>query len=306
MPARVPVRFAWSVRPSVQCQNTTPHLLRAFSSTSNVQALGPESPNYIEVPKPVQPTFPRKPIVKGVLPVPRNVFKTRSPHEKVSDEFISLSTPEPKAQRAPNKHSKDAEYVLYKRRLAETRRQALRAGVKQLYERKTISEKEMEAKSSKLQEYNRKLAMAPPRETDVLTSATVQKSIRDFLEDKLPTPTRTTSEKLQARYQRRLEKQAAVRQAHLHDMYTHARNFIVNEEQLDAVIEKEFGTEDKPVGWDSQSEKPKPGAPGKSPWVAGPQDGVGEMLQRLRTGEAIDLTKERLRRVTEELTGGKM
>jgi hypothetical protein len=305
MARRIAVRLP---RASQQSGNAPCLLARAFTTTSNPQALGPESPNYIEVPKPVQPTFARKPIVKGVLPVPRNIFQTRSSLPKESDEFISKSTPEPKNQRQPPEWSKDAEYILYKRRLADIRRQSLREGVKQLYQRKVESERELAAKSHRIQEYNKALAMAPPRETDVLTSASISKTIRDFLDDSLPSTSRQSSEQRLEAFRRRQQRHTAVRQSHLHDLYTHARDFIVDEAALDAAIEKEFGTEEKPIRWNRTTGEPDSGLDGvgESPWAAGAQHGVLEQLNKLKAGESIDLAQERIRKVAEELTGGRM
>ena len=309
MPPRVPVQLSWSSRCSVQPANSISTTLRTFTTTLHPLALGPESPNYIEVPKPVQPTWPHKPIVKGVLPVPRDVFKTRNSLPKVSDEFISQSTPLPKNQREPSKYSKDADYILYKRRLAESRRQALREGVNQLYERKVETDKRLSAQSKFNQERNKAFAMAPERQSDALTSTTVQKDILDYLADKLPSTRRAATPRQIARFQRLQARHEAVRKAHLHDLYTHARDFVVTEEQLDALIEKEFGSEEEPIGWEAKTGEPlrgKDGVPagdGPSPWVAGPQDGVGEMMNRLRSGESIDVAKERNRRVAEEFTG---
>jgi hypothetical protein len=302
MPARIAVRYAWTSQPST---TACAILARSFSTTPKSQALGPESPNYIEVPKAVQPTLKRKPIVKGVLPVPRNIFKTRSTLPKDSDGFLSLSTPEPKAQRTLNRYSKEADYVLYKRRLAETRRQALKESVKQLHVRKTETERDVTAQSARVREHNKALAMAPPRQADVLTSTTVSKTIRDFLEDKLPSTSRQATQGQVQHFQRVQSRNTAIRQAHLHDLYTHARDFIVDEGGLDAVIEKEFGTDEKPVRWSRETgEAGRHG--GESVWTGGAQDGVGEMLQKLRAGEAVDVAQERIRRVAEELTGGKM
>lgn len=303
MSARIAVRYPWAVQRS---GNTCLVLARSFTTTPHPQALGPESPNYIEVPKAVQPTLKRKPIVKGVLPVPRNIFKTRSALPKESEQFLSLSTPEPKTQRQPNRYSKDADYVLYKRRLAETRRQALRESVKQLHVRKTETERDVTAQSAAVRARNKALAMAPPRQADVLTSTIISKTIRDFLDNKLPSTSRRARKGQVEHFQRVQSRHTAVRQAHLHDLYTHARDFIVNEERLDAVIEKEFGTEENPVRWSERDGRPTPGATGESPWKAGAQDGVAERLQRLRAGEAVDVAQERIRKVAEVLTGGKM
>ncbi|KAF2476794.1 uncharacterized protein BDR25DRAFT_300631 [Lindgomyces ingoldianus] len=307
MPPRIPVRFPWPSKSSLTSLNSS-LCLRTFTSTPPSYALGPESPNYIEVPKPVQPTFPPNPIVKGVLPVPRSVFKNRGPHPKDTADFISQTTPDALPHNVPRagKHNKLRDYVTYKRRLAESRKQALRDGVAQLHERKTTTERLHLAAWNKMQAENRALAMAPPRHTDVLTATTVSKTLQDYLHNKLPSTSRTKIvESRRPAFQRRMEQHAAVRRARLHDLYTNAREFIVDEERLDEAIEKAFGTEEEPMRWDNEGRMWK-GAEGLNPWHGPMPDGTSDMLQRLKTGEGVGLARERVKKVAEVLTGGKM
>ncbi|KAG9189843.1 hypothetical protein G6011_06711 [Alternaria panax] len=309
MPPRIPVRSPWaSPSPSAPANGWGSTLcVRALSSTPASLALGPQSPNYIEVPKPLQPTYPPKPAVKGHLPIPRDVFKTRNKHPKESDTFISRSTKEPKQVKVPGPYSRDADYRLYKQRLAEKRRENLKEGVKQLHERKVASEAQYLAKIQAIGAKRRELATAPRREADILTETSVAKGIRDFLTDSLPPRPDMTKARSRA-YQRRVAKIQQVRASRLHDLYTNAREFIVDEQQLDEAIEAAFGTEEKPVGWDHRGVM-GPRAEGKeglSPWYGPLPEGVGDMLNKLRGGEGVGLAKERVKKVAEELTGGKM
>lgn len=313
MPPRIPVRFpraSGSIKAPINCL----HAVRPFSSTAPSLALGPESPNYIEVPAPVQPTFPRKPDIKGHLPVPRDVFKTRSklPKEEFEtvdeyyDEFIARATQDPVKVKVPGPYSQDADYRLYKQRLAKARKEALSQGVKELYERKTTTEAADLASIQKNSAERRALAMAPPRTVDVLTQTSIQKGIRDFLTDSLHrTPRETIVKARRKGYEKRLAKQDAVRQQRVHDLYTNAREFIINEEQLDEAIEKAFGTEENPVRWDNKGAISTT-ASGLSPWDGPMPEGVGDKLQKLKGGEGVGLAKERVRKVAEALTGGKM
>ncbi|KAF2000294.1 hypothetical protein P154DRAFT_522760 [Amniculicola lignicola CBS 123094] len=305
MPPRIPVRYSWpSATPIAPAKSTI--CFRSFTSTPTPLALGPESPNYIEVPKPAQPSFPPNPRVKGILPIPRNVFKTRSHLPKESDEFIRASTPDAQHVKDPPEHSRDAEYQLYKRRLAESRKQALRQGVAELHERRTTMEQQNISRVQKLQAERHALMMAPPRDADVLTATSVSKGVRDFLGDNLTSTSRSSiSEGRRTAFQRRMHRQAAVRQARVHDLYVNARQFIVDETQLDEAIEKAFGTEEAPVGWD-QKGLMYVGAPGKSPWAGPAPEGAGDMMQRIKGAEGVNLAKERVKRLAEELTGGKM
>ena len=283
-----------------------PLCIRTLTTTFPARALGPQSPNYIEVPKPLQPTFKLKPRVKGHLPVPRDVFQTRSPLPKQSPKFIKLSTAEPKARDPPGPYDKDADYRLYKQRLSASRRQAFRKGVTELHRRKKRTEAKWMTYIGNEGAEKRALRMAPPKTVDVLTSTSVQKSIRDFLDNKLPSTSRSNiSDARRVAYQKRMEKQAAVRQARLHDLYTNAREFIVDEQQLDEAIENAFGTEELPMGW--ANGQPQLGASGRSIWDKGPApEGVGDKLQKLKGGAGVGLAEERLKKVAEELTGGKM
>jgi len=283
--------------------------MRSFSSTAPSLAVGPESPNYIEVPKPLQPSTPFKRNVKGHLPVPRDVFRTRSKIPKESDEFVANSTPDAKKVKVPGPYSRDADYRLYKQRLAEARKQAFREGVQELHERKVITET---ARSAQIRRSNAEriaLAMAPPRTVDVLTQTSVSKGIRDFLEDKLPsTPREVVAARRRKSYQTRLARQGAVRQSRLHDLYTNARDFIVDEEQLDEAIENAFGTDEMPVRWSTTGQVIKGGSHelGESVWAGGVPEGVSDKLQKLKGGDGVGLAEERVKKVAETLTGGKM
>ncbi|KAF2691758.1 hypothetical protein K458DRAFT_425654 [Lentithecium fluviatile CBS 122367] len=305
MPPRIPVRFPWAsgpVNPPLRGLNA----IRAFSSTPPSLALGPQSPNYIEVPKPVQPSFPPKPDVKGHLPVPRDVFKTRSKLPKEDDKFVARATKDPAQVKVPGPYSQDADYRLYKQRLAQARKEALRDGVKELHGRKTTTEAADLARIQLHSAERRRLAMAPPRTVDVLTQTSIQKGIRDFLTDSLPrTPREAIVKARRKGYRNRLAKQDAVREQRLHHLYTNAREFIVNEEQLDEAIEKAFGTEANPVRWDNHGAI-SPTASGMSPWDGPMPEGVGDKLQSLKGGEGVGLAKERVRKLVEALTGGKM
>lgn len=313
MPPRIPaVRSVWTATATPSASAAASGCCtarRPFSSSPAALALGPQSPNYIDVPKPLQPTFPLEPRVKGHLPVPRDIFKTRSPLPKASPAFLDKATRSPKTQKTPGPHSRDADYRLYKQRLAEARRQALQAGVQELHERKLTTEAQYLAKIQAIGASRRELATAPPREVDVLTATSISKGVRDFLADALPASSRTANiAKRREAYQRRVARVQKVRATRLHDLYINAREFIVDEQQLDDAIEKAFGTEDAPIGWDVKGNMgPRSeGKEGLSPWHGPMPEGVGDMLQKLKGGEGVGLAKERVKRVAEELTGGKM
>lgn len=312
MPPRIPASVPWAPTRTIAASlNGLENALcvRTFASTPASLALGPESPNYIEVPKPLQPTFPIKPAVKGHLPVPRDIFKTRNVHPKQSKIFLDRSTKLPKEVKTPGPYSRDAEYRLYKQRLAEKRREALRQGVEELHKRKVTTETQHLARIQANYKDRRERAMAPPRKVDVLTQNSIQKGIRDFLEGTLPDSSRTEiTEARREAYAARQDKVQAMREARLHDLYINARHFIVDEQQLDEAIEKTFGTEESPIGWDVKGNM-GPRAEGKeglSPWHGPIPEGVGDLMKKLKGGAGVNLAKDRVKKLAEEFTGGKM
>ncbi|KZM23396.1 hypothetical protein ST47_g5460 [Ascochyta rabiei] len=306
MPPRISARAAWASPPPASCLHAHAHV-RPFSATRPALALGPQSPNYIEVPQPAQPTFPLDPDLKGHLPIPRDIFQTRNQHPKHSDAFLRKSTKDAKHPKAPGPFSRDADLRLYKQRLADARKLALKEGVQELHARKLASDAQHLHRIQKSGELRTALAMAPRRRVDVLTDTSVSKGVRDFLADALPAANKNRDARTRA-YERRLAAQQAVREARLHDLYTNARHFIVSEEQLDDAIEKTFGTEDSPIGWDVRGNM-GPRAEGKeglSPWHGPMPEGVGDRMNKLRGGEGVGLAKERVKKLAEVLTGGKM
>lgn len=311
MPPRIPVRLPLTLpaaaAPVKEWSST--RCVRPLCSTPACLALGPQSPNYIDVPKPLQPTFPTKPAVKGHLPVPRDIFKTRNPHPKESATFLDRSTRTPKTVKVPGPYSRDADYRLYRQRLADKRRKALQEGVRELYERKATSDAQYLSKIQEIGAFRRNVAMAPSRQVDILTQTSISKGIRDFLTDALPGSSRLTITAARRKaYGRRVARVQAVRTSRLHDLYTNAREFIVDEQQLDEAIDKAFGSEESPMGWDVKGNMGprQDGKEGLSPWHGPMPEGVGDMLQKLKGGEGVGLAKERVKKVAEELTGGKM
>lgn len=306
MPPRIPVRASWASSASSAPANCLQ--ARHFSSTPAAMALGPQSPNYIEVPKPAQPTFPLEPNVKGHLPIPRDIFNTRNKHPKESDVFLRKSTKDAKDRKAPGPFSRDADFRLYKQRLADARKEALKEGVKELHARKVTSEAQHLERIQKSGELRTKLAMAPRRDVDMLTETSVSKGVRDFLSDSLPTANKNVEARRRA-YQRKQAAQQAVRESRLHDLYVNARTFIVSEEQLDAAIEDTFGTDENPIGWNykgASGPRAEGSFDGLSPWAGPMPEGVGDMMHKLRGGEGVGLATERVQKLAEKLTGGKM
>jgi hypothetical protein len=97
----------------------------------------------------------------------------------------------------------------------------------------------------------------------------------------------------------------------VHTLYSHARKFIVSPQQLDAAVEEAFGTNENPATFG-----PGHGEEGTSIWHEGKPHSVQDMLNsanRARsqkalhnTGGYIAINQERVQRIAEALTGGKM
>ncbi|OCL03954.1 hypothetical protein AOQ84DRAFT_325091 [Glonium stellatum] len=274
---------------------------RPFATSQYLFSLPPESPKYIEVPRPLQSSYPVKPRVKGVLPVPRDIFQTRSDKKKGSLEFLNAAAKEPSSTTV--RRGPDAERIQWKQRMAEVRRKNLRQGVMELRTRKLAADRIHTAYSRRRQQEHEDLVNRPEREDERLTKPSVSKSIRDFLAGSLhTTPTAEQVEERRLRHEKREQMKEMERKDALHTLYMQARNFIVTEEQLDQMVEKAFGTEENPVGWTHSNR-------GLSPWEEGMPDTIQSMLSRVQKtagSSGYELANQRLKKIAEELTGGKI
>ena len=218
--------------------------------------------------------------------------------------YIAAVTPEPKAER----HSREPpnDFVAWKRRMAASRRENLREGLLELHKRKVSQDKAMESRGRAKSQRREALVRAPQREDDRLTSTTVRQAVRQLQKGRVPDPGR--EERIAEAVGRVEAKQIArevQRKDALHTLYMHARNFITTEEQLDAEIEKIFV--EFPFG---------PEHVGKTNiWDTGMPPTVQDMLSGVNNTQKSALeyhrgpgqiTGERMTRIAEELTGGKM
>lgn len=154
-----------------------------------------------------------------------------------------------------------------------------------------------------------KLLYARERNDVYLTSPSVLSSQQPIRHRGLPDPTRST--RLATSKQNVADMAAMreeVRRNALHNLYVNAGDFIMTDKQLDGVIEKAF---------DDNSQFRSDSSEGVNIWNLGYPETVQELLQKAsKSGEkltALDsaegneiITRERMRRIGEELTGGKM
>lgn len=278
---------------------TATRQVRSFSVSSRLR-VGPESPNYIEVPQTLQPDLPAKPRVKGTLPVPREIFPARRP-DKPTTAYISAATPEPSKAKTIKKGDPNAEAIEWKQRMAVSRRNSLREGLLELYERKQTTDAAMTRRSAAKQARRDRVLRQPQREDERLTSPSIVQALRDQTPI-LPDPDREV--RIIRSRERVLEKQmqkSAERHDNLHTLYMNARNFITTEEQLVREIEAKF-REDGGDEWQSDS------GMGQNVWAKGPPPTIQDVVKNQTKDELgrWRIEQERMSKVVEEMTGGKL
>ncbi|PQE10498.1 Lipid phosphate phosphatase 2 protein [Rutstroemia sp. NJR-2017a BBW] len=273
---------------------------RSFSTTTSRNAIGPESPKFIEIPTIRQPYARTKQDIKGTLPPPRNLFPNRGPN-KVSEEYLSAVARQPS-----NKSTPPNDYVAWKRRMAASRRESLKEALVELNKRKVQQEAEVATKSAAKRRANEARLNAPQREDERLMNPTITEANSKLQTGFLPDPEREreVAEKARRVQAKEAEREARRRDA-LHTLYMNARTFITTEEQLDAQIERIF------------TDEPFPSQPGvQDIWSAkGAPPTVQDLLSKVNHSEKTSmeyhkgpaiLTGARMKRIAEELTGGKM
>ncbi|KAI9807898.1 MAG: hypothetical protein M1825_005204 [Sarcosagium campestre] len=285
--------------------------LRLLSTSCPRFKVRPESPEYIEIPQPPQqrPSRPRQ--VKGTLPAPRNIFHRRG-GDKTSADYLASATPEPEKSitnpsQVPHSDASQAERIAWKNRLAETRRRNLRESVVELSKRHEQTKKALAIRRVRRQAEREELLSRKEREDERLTAATVTAAMRQLQVGKLPDPGREArvaqgTANAIATEQRRSQS----RQEALHTLYMNARNFITTEAQLAEEVERVFAPQ--PEEWTDVFV-------GRNIWNRGPPETVQDMLNVLNKAEKNalayhsgygDLSSRRVKRIAEELTGGKM
>ncbi|MCJ1471904.1 hypothetical protein MMC13_000545 [Lambiella insularis] len=270
--------------------------IRHASTSPPTVKIPPESPKFIAIPQPPQPQAFHKPYLKGVLPLPRDIFRRGQPN-KVDPAYIAAVTPEPTTSKHHASPPAQAR-ADWKARQAATRRQNLREGLVQLRQRKERADRRITARSAFRQAEHERKIHAPEREDERLTNPSVIAALRPGGLGVLPDPGREARvAKMKARFEAKERKEREERRVRLHALYMNARDFIVTEEALNVKVEEVFSE-----GWFGEH-------PDRSIWdKAQFPDTVQRMLAQVNAqgmGLAL-ITRQRLQRVAEELTGGKM
>ncbi|KAI7591103.1 hypothetical protein KC316_g3044 [Hortaea werneckii] len=293
---------------------------RSFSSSPKILAVGPEHPRYIDVPEPPQQTVPDRKFVKGRLPVPRDVFSGARGQDKASEEWLHDHTQPPK-ERSVEKGSREE----WKHKMSDMRRRNLREGLTSLRARKDREQRLRSERSTENQRKREALLNRPEREDERLTTPSTGLD-PNLLRQHTPSaaelaPIRAAK---QANLQAHTTAKRAERLDHLHTLYLNAKTFIVTPQQLDQAVDEAFGTVEDPVRFDGDQQysptafynNSMKNAQSQSVWAQGKPERVQDMLNRANgqggktamesAGGLASVNKDRVRRIGEVLTGGKM
>ncbi len=286
--------------------------LRAFTTTQSSQAIKipPESPRYINLPIQPQMEVEKKPLNRGHLPVPKDVFHPTQGRKKLASSYLEKTAPRSASEKRGEEPR--SEHEGWRRVMAESRRQNLSAGLKGLWQRRTAKKRGERTRARRHFEDNRQAALfTPEREEEVLMRSTV----RDH------TAKDTAVQRDPERFQRAAEsadRTAAIsefkrecRRDALMELYVASANFIVDEAELEATVEKLF-TKDyfhklgTPTGnlypeniWESR------GMPHTVFSLLGSHIRSGKQLTDAFLPEA-ERTANRQKTLSEALTGGKI
>ncbi|MCJ1257415.1 hypothetical protein MMC24_005240 [Lignoscripta atroalba] len=296
------IRAHVTSRKCMLCQGS----LRYFnSSPSATTQIAPESPKFIEIPRLVQPHARPQPYIKGVLPVPRQVFP-RGSKDKTTADYLAAVTPEPTSKK--NLDSTDtsaAGYIEWKARLAATRRKNLREGLVELQYRKQKIDRHVAARSAFRRAEHERLVHQPEREDERLTNPSVTQEMTPGHVGRLLDPNRKARvARKRANVEAKEEGRWEERRNALHSLYMNARDFIVTEAELNKKVDEAFDDEFFQNGasiWDKYSQH----APETIQHMLNEANKTGNRAISYNQGYA-GIDRQRVQRIAEELTGGKM
>lgn len=196
--------------------------------------------------------------------------------------------------------------------MATIRRRNLREGLVELHHRKQRMDRQVAGRSATKRAEHERLVRREKREDEALTEPSIPSLMKQFQKGIVPDPDRLArvEQKRAVVEAKKLEKQERRRDA-LHTLYMNAGSFITTEEQLQTAIDQAFPNGPNPA-WYNAAISIKDGI---SVWNAGPPDTVRGMLSKANKtgGRAMEynagyakVTGDRVRRIAEELTGGRM
>lgn len=261
--------------------------------------VGPESPQYVDIPNPLQEKHLEKKPVKGTLPVPREIFPHRRP-DKPTKFYLDDATKKPSSNK-PKTHPKHPhrESEEWKRQMASVRRKNLRAGLTELYQRKRRTETDLAKSSRRKLRYARTVQQQPPRDDERLTRPSTTKMMQDKQLVYGPDPhaekhLAESKERVVAKQDGRRRK----RMEAIQTLYMNARHFITTEKQLTAEIDKVFPEGDN-IAWANNR------LSGENIWNVGRPMTVEDMVARMHNEDAKhEAVQRRTHKLAETLTGG--
>ena len=263
---------------------------------SSTSAVPPESPKYIDVPQPPQPQAVRTIYVKGVLPKPRKIISEKGP-EKTSEEYLNAVTPEPATRTTPPS-TPTSDFQAWKARQAASRRENLRNSLKELTARKVREERYIAKVSAIKRAENKALREAPESDAERFTKATL-------LSSQTATGLNTANAEYRAAYfaQKKRNYEAHLadteeqRRNDLHTLYVNAGDFITTEQRMREEVDRVF---DDTTQFDDKTKA------GLNIWDLAMPETVRQMLRMRGNDEQKAIAKDRMKRMAEELTGGKI
>ena len=200
--------------------------------------------------------------------------------------------------------------------MSEARRRNLEEGLKGLRHRQDKSAQQLAATEAARAATSIRLRRAPEPMAERLGRPTHGLDLKSLLRGgQLPDPTRDARlAHKRANVDRVNAEKQRERLFHLNKLATHARTFIVNQQQLDEAIDGAFGTPENPISFTNSPDAIS--AETQSVWAMGKPQTIQEKLNSSQQipGSIVSQTNEsfaqasveRIRKIAEELTGGKM
>jgi hypothetical protein len=227
--------------------------------------------------------------------------------DKANDEEIEKAAPTPKSRFEHPKGSREE----WRQKMSDSRRQNLREGLKTLHARTARRNRQKDEQSAQKKAEREALIRMPERDDERYTAPSHGLDLEKLLHGTPPDPNRKARlARKRKMVKAQAERQKVIRMDHLHTLYMRARDFIVTPEQLDKAVDNAFGTADNPVTFAGETA-------GTSMWSHGPPDSLQNMLDRANRirgrsivpsadGSVSSVQNERMKRLAESLTGGKM
>ncbi|SPO06140.1 uncharacterized protein DNG_08829 [Cephalotrichum gorgonifer] len=282
---------------------TTSTTARAFSHTPQVFSLPPESPDYIPIPKPPLSEENKPARVRGSLPVPRKIFPQVSDSRKLERSYLRETYP--RSEKVPAPETNDPSHPqAWKRIMAESRRKNLRSGLKGLWQRKIKrDEKEAAVGANKLRDHVAAGLKAEGTDEFLTLPSILPATLQTEV---IPDPERFEKAEASKRAMaEKAEEDRHERRNTIMELYMNAHDFIVEERELEAEVDKIFSENywrdpSRNSAWDEWGTQ------------AGLFDMVGQTVRNPPAHAVEHYTADysrnmkRQKKTAEELTGGKM